>query len=78
MHKTESALASIGRFLIGGFRTRGPENSTRKVFVTKRGKSFSFRDTTPYPHSSTRQQARYARQIAAGQLRMDGVDNGRA
>ena len=27
-----------------------------------------------YPHSSARQQARYARQIAAGQLRMGGVD----
>jgi hypothetical protein len=26
-----------------------------------------------YPHSSTRQQARYARQIAAGKLQMDGV-----
>lgn len=26
-----------------------------------------------YPHSSTRQRARYARQIAAGQLRMEGV-----
>lgn len=27
-----------------------------------------------YPHSSRRQQARYARQIAAGQLRMAGVE----
>jgi hypothetical protein len=26
-----------------------------------------------YPHSSKRQRARYARQIAAGQLHMDGV-----
>lgn len=26
-----------------------------------------------YPHSSHRQQARYARQIAAGRLAMDGV-----
>lgn len=26
-----------------------------------------------YPHSSARQQARYRRQIAAGQLRMEGV-----
>lgn len=26
-----------------------------------------------YPHSSARQQARYARQIAAGQLSMKGV-----
>lgn len=26
-----------------------------------------------FPHSSTRQRARYARQIAAGQLKMDGV-----
>lgn len=26
-----------------------------------------------YPHSSTRQRARYARQIAAGQLRMAGA-----
>ena len=26
-----------------------------------------------YPFSSTRQNARYARQIAAGQLRMDGA-----
>lgn len=75
MHKTVSALANIGRHLIGGFRTRRLR-TTRNVFVTKRGKSFSFRDTTPYPHSSTRQQARYTRQIAAGQLRMDGVDNG--
>lgn len=28
---------------------------------------------TTYPHSSTRQQARYARQIAAGQLSMKGA-----
>lgn len=27
-----------------------------------------------YPHSSDRQRARYARQIAAGQLRLDGVE----
>ncbi|MDK4730523.1 hypothetical protein [Rhizobium phaseoli] len=29
-----------------------------------------------YPHSSTRQRARYARQIAAGQLNMEGARNG--
>ena len=27
-----------------------------------------------YPHSSTRQRARYARQIAAGRLVMEGID----
>lgn len=41
----------------------------------RRGKA-GFRLRTPgraYPHSSTRQQARYARQIAAGQLIMEGI-----
>ncbi len=31
-----------------------------------------------YPHSSARQQARYARQIAAGQLSMDGIERSAA
>jgi hypothetical protein len=31
-----------------------------------------------YPHSSTRQRARYARQLAAGQLSMAGVEGGDA
>ena len=30
------------------------------------------RKTTLFPHSAARQRARYARQIAAGQLRMEG------
>jgi hypothetical protein len=34
--------------------------------------SFRLRSGRTYPHSSTRQRARYARQIAAGQLRMEG------
>lgn len=67
MHKTEIALAAIGLRFIGGFRTRRL-NTTRNVFGTKWGKPFKFRDTAPYPHSSTRQQARYARQIAAAKL----------
>lgn len=54
--KTENALASIGRFFIGGYRGRGGLTT---------GKT--------YPHSSTRQRARYARQIAAGQLRIETV-----
>ena len=75
MHKTQSALASIGKFFIGGFRTRGPEKSTRKFFRKAwNGKIVAVRDHKPYPHSSARQQARYARQIATGQLRMDGVN----
>lgn len=32
-----------------------------------------YRTGKTYPHSSARQQARYARQIAAGKLHMDGV-----
>ncbi|WP_085044354.1 hypothetical protein [Ensifer aridi] len=42
--------------------------------------NFGFRGATKrrrtgklYPHSSERQRARYARQIAAGQLRIDSV-----
>jgi hypothetical protein len=38
---------------------------TRRPKTRKTGKR--------YPHSSARQQARYARQIAAGQLKMDGI-----
>jgi len=57
MHSVMSALASIGRRFIGGYRTRigHPTGKT-------------------YPHSSTRQRARYARQIAAGQLRIATVE----
>lgn len=49
--------------------------TTRKVFSTSlTGRVSVTHDQKPYPHSSSRQQARYARQIAAGKLRMDGVD----
>lgn len=41
-----------------------------------RGRSKRIRMGKAYPHSSTRQRARYARQIAAGQLQMEGVNNG--
>ena len=48
--------------------------TTRKVFSEKRnGRTVITHDQRPYPFSSTRQNARYARQIAAGQLRMAGV-----
>lgn len=36
-------------------------------------RSFRMRTGKRHPHSSTRQRARYARQIAAGQLCMEGV-----
>lgn len=74
MHKTESALASIGKFFIGGFRTRRLD-TWRKVFKKHRltGKEYATHDRLQYPHSSTRQRARYARQIAADQLRVDMV-----
>lgn len=36
----------------------------------RRGVSYIKYTTTRFPHSSTRQRARYARQIAAGQLRV--------
>ena len=48
--------------------------TTRKVFIEKRnGRVAITHDQRPYPFSSTRQNARYARQIAAGQLSMAGV-----
>lgn len=48
--------------------------TTRKVFgKTRTGKVVISHDQRPYPHSSERQRARYARQIAAGQLRMETV-----
>lgn len=49
-------------------------NTTRKVFGKKSrltGKVTINHDQRPYPHSSARQRARYARQIAAGQLNAD-------
>jgi hypothetical protein len=51
--------------------------TTRKVFKVGKftGKPLVSHDQKPYPHSSTRQKARYARQIAAGQLAMEGVGN---
>ena len=47
----------------------------RKAIVDhrRRGVSYVKSKTTAFPFSSTRQNARYARQIAAGQLRMAGV-----
>lgn len=48
--------------------------TTRKIFRKKAfGRVVVDHDYGPYPHSSTRQRARYARQIAAGQLVMEGV-----
>ncbi|MCM2441160.1 hypothetical protein HGO34_15670 [Agrobacterium vitis] len=41
----------------------GPGQKTTRVRITKK-----------YPHSNKRQQARYARQIKAGQLFMRGCD----
>lgn len=48
------ALAAIGCGFIGGYRTRDWRSG---AYWSK-----------SYPHSSTRQRARYARQLAAGQL----------
>jgi hypothetical protein len=45
---------------------------------TGRRNSTRIRTGVRYPHSSTRQQARYARQIAAGQLNMAGCRKGGA
>lgn len=59
MNNLVSALASIRRRLIGGFRTRAGNPTGKR-----------------YPHSSDRQRARYARQVAAGQLNMEGARNG--
>lgn len=52
------------------------QSKTTRKFYRKAwdGKIVADHDQKPYPHSSTRQQARYARQIAAGQLSMDGVE----
>lgn len=56
-------------------RTYIQYKTTRKTFRKGVwGKIIIEHDQKPYPHSSTRQQARYARQIAAGQLRMGGVN----
>lgn len=42
----------------------------------RRGITYVKYDTTRFDkHSSDRQRARYARQIAAGQLRMEGIAN---
>lgn len=43
------------------------------VHARRAGKGSRHKTGYRYPHSSTRQQARYARQIAAGQLSMAGV-----
>lgn len=48
--------------------------TTRKVFGrTIRGSVHISHDFGAYQHSSERQRTRYARQIAAGQLRMAGM-----
>lgn len=47
--------------------TPAPKRRSNKPKRSKPGR-FS------YPHSSARQRARYARQIAAGQLRMAGIE----
>jgi|GEM_PF-6228783 len=43
------------------------------VHARRAGKGSRHKTGYRYPHSSTRQQARYARQIAAGRLSMAGV-----
>ena len=48
-----------------------PHHAQRNRGAAKRRKSGWF-----YPHSSDRQRARYARQIAAGQLNMEGARHG--
>lgn len=58
------ASAPIANFMM-------PHRDYRNRGAAKRRKTGWY-----YPHSSTRQRARYARQIAAGQLRMEGVTNG--
>jgi hypothetical protein len=50
-----------------------PRDNTRHVPAKQRHKSGHL-----YPHSSKRQQARYARQIAANQLNMAGCRKGGA
>jgi hypothetical protein len=73
-----AALAFMGRFTRPGDATIGqhlavpnlkPQRNKPAKARAKRRRNRGF----IYPHSSTRQRARYARQIAAGQLNMAGV-----
>lgn len=62
-------------FIKGRKRSTIQYRTTRKIFRKKAsGRVEIVHDYGPYHHSSTRQRARYARQIAAGQLSMEGVD----
>jgi len=65
------AIGSIAR---GGF-TMPPVTMVSTPGQKGSGKAFDWRygGGRTYPHSSDRQRARYARQIAAGQLSMDGL-----
>ncbi len=58
------ASAPISNFMM-------PPSAYRNRGASKRRKT-----GTRYPHSNTSQRARYARQIAAGQLNMEGARNG--
>ena len=68
-----SSLAATASRLLDLFKLK-PQSPA--IFKRPRGKKLAKmlgRTGRKYPHSSARQQARYARQIAAGKLRMDGV-----
>lgn len=69
MEKRDAAVTAHRR----AGRSFVQSRTTRNVFGTKWGEPFKFRDTTAYSHSSGRQRARYERQIAAGQIRMETV-----
>lgn len=68
---------SLGAFLAAAISPFGLGNQNFVNFVGGTGLSKApgkrRKQTRRYPHSSERQRARYARQIAAGQLNMEGV-----
>ncbi len=59
--------------MLAAWRRKGvtfiQSKTTRKVFKTSLlGDISVIHSQAPYPHSSARQRARYARQVAAGQI----------
>ncbi len=69
------AALSIGSFASMGSAAAMPEMPLIAIKPTRKRRGgkppFSYRTGKTYPHSSERQRARYARQIAAGQLNIE-------
>lgn len=74
-----AAISIGGAGIVSSPVTIGNDPASKPKSPKKRGETRvdhrpSWQRGKVYPHCSTRQRARYARQIAAGQLSMKGID----